>query len=457
MLTPQSDLSLRVWVLATEAAAETTFPSLVTDKDWDGGALEDFTSHHAFGWSRSTGSEPGWVLALSPEGSWIWNIGDGDARLDYQPTVGRQPVADGRWHCLGFTIEHATAEARLYYDGRCVAVYSLSGMKDCRGAIAPVVSATASCLLEDLVIESGAVWPATVIARAWEERTGGSVDDGMRKERVEDVGLLAWNIWHGGRRDGNSKGLEATITAIRNSGADIVVMQETYGSGAHIADGLGYCLYLRSSNLSILSRFPIRETYDLFQPFNFGGVCLELSPGQSLRVFSTWLHYLPDYGSLMQTQAAVTAAALLAAENETRASEAGQILIELAAMLKSSDETPVIVAGDFNSPSHLDWGQDTAPRHRDLVVEWPTSRMMQEAGFVDVFRRLHPDAAADPGYTWSPRFAQSWKDRIDYIYTHGAAQPVASRVIDQHQPRWPSDHAAVWAALRLPSVVEEQA
>ena len=37
-------------------------------------------------------------------------------------------------------------------------------------------------------------------------------------------------------------------------------MQETYGSGPIIADRLGYYLYLRSSNNSVLSRYPLVET-----------------------------------------------------------------------------------------------------------------------------------------------------------------------------------------------------
>jgi endonuclease/exonuclease/phosphatase family metal-dependent hydrolase len=109
----------------------------------------------------------------------------------------------------------------------------------------------------------------------------------------------------------------------------------------------------------------------------------------------------------------------------------------------------VIVAGDFNSPSHLDWRLDTATRHRGLVVDWPVSLFMQQAGFVDAYRTIHADAMAAPGFTWSPRFEDAWKDRIDFIYTHGEMTPLTAAVVDLHPPRWPSDHGAVSATLRL--------
>ena len=72
--------------------------------------------------------------------------------------------------------------------------------------------------------------------------------------------------------------LEPTIEAIRASGADVVTMQETYGSGAHIAAGLGFHYYLRSSNLSVMSRFPIVDVHRLGPAFRFGGVTIELRP-----------------------------------------------------------------------------------------------------------------------------------------------------------------------------------
>ena len=51
---------------------------------------------------------------------------------------------------------------------------------------------------------------------------------------------MTWNIWHGGREDGEKVGPQRVIEVIQESGADIVAMQETYGSGELISDALGF-------------------------------------------------------------------------------------------------------------------------------------------------------------------------------------------------------------------------
>ena len=106
---------------------------------------------------------------------------------------------------------------------------------------------------------------------------------------------MTWNIWHGGRRYGQHVGVQRVIETIKASQADVICMIETYGSGAIIADSLGFYFYLISSNLSIMSRYPIAETIEAFRPFNFGGAVVKLAHGQELVVMDTWLHYLPNY------------------------------------------------------------------------------------------------------------------------------------------------------------------
>ena len=51
-----------------------------------------------------------------------------------------------------------------------------------------------------------------------------------------------------------------------------------------------------------------------------------------------------------------------------------------AHLLGEADERPVIMAGDYNSPSHLDWTARAAHLRGDLAVEWPVSKRMAEAG-----------------------------------------------------------------------------
>ena len=436
--------TVSLWLCTTASSAD--IPALVSDKDWDTGNLTDVTSNHDLGMTRSSGSDKGWVVALGADGGWVWNVGDGESRLDFRPPPVGAGIADGVWHMLAFSIDPAAAEARLYRDGVNVAVYSLAGLKDVRSGAEPIVSTTvgAKDLQIDVQIEAFAETAEQIRSR-WSLRTGKSIGEALAEQPVDHLRVMAWNIWHGGRRDGDEAGLQATIEVIRSSGADVVAMQETYGSGAHIAAGLGFYYYLRSSNLSIMSRYPIRATHDLYEPFRLGGVTLELSPGQHLKLFSLWIHYLPDYGGRMKDSTTpVTVDQLLEEEMQTRGREIDEILSLLQHFVSDSDGTPLVVAGDFNSPSHLDWEHNTASLHRGLVVPWPVSRAMAKAGFVDAFRSIHTDVVDEPGYTWSPRFSQAWKDRIDYVYLHGSAlEPRAAKVRGYQEPQWPSDHAAV--------------
>lgn len=113
---------------------------------------------------------------------------------------------------------------------------------------------------------------------------------------------------------------------------------------------------------------------------------------------------------------------------------------------------PVIVGGDFNSGSHLDWTAAAArlPNHQDRVVAWPVSIAMEQAGFLDTFRVAHPDPTKVPGWTWSPEFPDSHQDRIDYVYIHGEHWSVQdAEILNSHPRGWPSDHAASLAVLRL--------
>ena len=104
----------------------------------------------------------------------------------------------------------------------------------------------------------------------------------------------------------------------------------------------------------------------------------------------------------------------------------------LPLILQATDtcRKPVLLAGDFNEPSHLDWTDATCGMwdHNGCVVPWDCSVRLYDAGFRDVYRVLHPDPATHPGFTypadnpatavekltWAPDADE--RDRIDFIY-----------------------------------------
>lgn len=433
--------TISLWV-RTSAAAD-HHPAIAANKDWNGGQIHDYTARDNYGHSRTSGQLPGWAIAQQPNGAWAWNLGDGERRLDYQPTA-RQRIDDGRWHLLAFSIDGARQQAHLYFDGQQVALYSLTGLEANYAAAPIAVESRAEDA--DFTLTNGVRFGAE-IAALYARRS--DLPPATYPTHATDAPfrVLTWNIWNGGREDGIDTGVERVVECIRSSGADIVAMQETYGSGPRIADALGYHLYVRSSNLSIISRYPAIEHHDHFKPSNLGGATLQLAPEQQLKLFSLWLHYLPDFCSNVQ-RADATPDRLVAAEHETRAGEMREILQQIQPHL--TDDMPLIVAGDFNSPSHLDWTQAASPLHCNLTVQWPVSKDMAEAGFLDAFRQIHPDPIAIPGRTWTPRSPQSWQDRIDYVYYRGARlRCLEAQVLDQHEVLWPSDHAAVLATFAL--------
>ncbi|VDL78036.1 unnamed protein product [Nippostrongylus brasiliensis] len=135
---------------------------------------------------------------------------------------------------------------------------------------------------------------------------------------------------------------------------------------------------------------------------------------------------------------------------------------KMTAWRRKSDIVPIIVAGDFNCPSHLDWTEAARKKHGGWQVTWPATKIMEEMGFIDSFRELHPDIEAEPGYTWSTcnKFNSQWdytipepQDRIDFIFYQGKIEPIRSytyagseplKPIPYHRDNdYPSDHFAL--------------
>lgn len=255
--------------------------------------------------------------------------------------------------------------------------------------------------------------------------------------------VMTWNIWHGGREDGDEIGPQRVLKVIRQSRADLVAMQETYGSGERIAKELGFHFLPRGTNVSIHSRYPIREDISVFEPFKCVGGLIELPAAQPLAFYSIWLPYGED----------IWRPGVRAKSTVERLQRACQVsaddLKKIVAAIEKRLEAPryegidIVIAGDFNSMSHLDY-IPAARKQYGRVIDWRTSRMMTEAGFQDSYRQLNPTVDRRRDATWSPRFPDQQQDRIDFIYDRCQAwRAIDSRVVREHADRFPSDHAAV--------------
>lgn len=400
-------------------------------------------------------NKTGWKIGVQANGAWYWSTDDDKIHHDYYPTSGRQTIKDGRWHQLAFVYNAMKEEAWLYYDGINVAILYLPGLKktaaeklltggDIQGDIGEW--GTFNGCIDEVQLYETAVNPL-FIKRSYEKIFPGK---SVLTKKANNFSVMTYNIWHGGRETGKETGVNRIIDIIKSSGADIISMQETYGSGPVIADALGYYFYLRSSNLSIMSRYPIKVTVDGYEPFYNGGAIIDLTGNKKVLFFTNWLNYPFDYWDMLEKGRPIDKEDWLQQQENVNTKRLQDILDKVEPYLNRSDSIPVIFCGDFNAGSHLDWIESTKHLNKGYVMPFPNSLVMEKFGFKDSFRELHPDPLKERGITWSPAFTNAFKDRIDYIYYKGKnLKPVQSFIISSHPVKYPSDHAAVVTVFGL--------
>jgi endonuclease/exonuclease/phosphatase family metal-dependent hydrolase len=281
------------------------------------------------------------------------------------------------------------------------------------------------------------------------------------------IKVMTYNVWRafGRVNDGFQKGLESIV----KSEADIIALQEVNQAlAARLASELGWYHAVGSyAGIQIISRFPVLDSTNI----DFSLVAkIKLPYANNLSVWLANTHLDPHYyGPYAAELSGATAQSVLHEEHRSeRLPQIRYLLNGLQSLIAQSAETPVLLAGDFNVPSHLDWTAATAWKRNGVgKVIWPTSDAVIKAGFTDTYRYIHPDPVLSPGNTWSPVFkATEPQDRIDRIYWQGALlKPTASRTFTTEvettvgregsstapvlNNTWPSDHAAVITELTL--------
>lgn len=291
-----------------------------------------------------------------------------------------------------------------------------------------------------------------------------------KKTSQKELKVMVWNILRGGHDDYlPADGRPDIIQIIKDSKADVILMIETYGSAPMISEAIGYKYELISSNLCIYSRYPITKRIEYpeqISTFNFGGVEIDVD-GQKLALFDTWLHYLPD-ARLVPTEK--TEEEILNWEKEgTRDEEITKILKAINSYVTNTDSIPVIMGGDFNTHSHLDWTESTKNiyNHGGAVVNWNVSRAMTDIGFKDTFREIYPNPVKEIGTTWLSDVRENKEDtltfnrsdRIDYLYSKGitikdsefGVAPIAEEFTykGRKYDHFPSDHGFVVTTFEL--------
>lgn len=264
--------------------------------------------------------------------------------------------------------------------------------------------------------------------------------------------VLQWNIWHGGNHLGK-EGRERIIDLIKQSDADVITMQEGYGSQEMIANAIGFNLQTPApdDNLCLYSRYPMQKIAT-GNPFYSNPAIITLPSGKKVYMNACWLRYAyrPEYTCSyanygMDSRKWVAEDSLLALVDIRR-------LLENDLYPHVDASIPAIIGGDFNSCSHLDWTHKAAPIHFGYVAEeLPVSRYMLNEGFKDTFREINPDELERGEGTYAVIFGQSQTSRVDFIYSRGIKASFSKivRTMPEIDDVWPGDHAAVLTVFEL--------
>ncbi|MGG2459740.1 HAD-IA family hydrolase [Streptomyces sp. RGM 3693] len=307
---------------------------------------------------------------------------------------------------------------------------------------------------------------------------------GANEPLVRELKVMSWNLWFGGTkvRDHRDKQLRVLLEA----DVDLVGLQETHAqpsvegaplpSTRELAEALGWDYHQAGENLGILSRYPIVARHGSPDPDFYGGTGVTVrldsraNAPQDVVLWTAHLNYTP-YGPYDACFEQLPVADLV--EHEVSSGRLGQmqdILAAMAGQLTDRDTTPVLLVGDFNAPSHLDWTRATAPLHGGYgPVDWPVTKAAEDAGLRDSYRVAHPDPLREPGFTWSPVHdahedgsgRPEPQDRIDFVLYSGSRLDVRDATAyvngsnalfpDVAGNDWPSDHAAVLTTFALHS------
>ncbi|MFI9405142.1 endonuclease/exonuclease/phosphatase family protein [Nocardia sp. NPDC052316] len=322
-------------------------------------------------------------------------------------------------------------------------------------------------------------------------------DGGAREIRV-----LAFNTWHSGSKV--ARGTQLIADLIIETRASIALLSEATSATTDVAAELarrGYDFNAVSSHdTGILTVFPIEDSADLQWMVK---ARLNID-GRRLTAYSSHLEFrwyaanLPrgygpgvpapdefaEYNFDKMPGGPVTDPAVIQRVNA--ASGRPDVISAFLADAKTElgQGASVIMGGDLNEPSVLDWTTATAPMfdHNGVVLPWESTRRLHQAGFIDAYRSMYPDPATHPGLTWPSDNAEvdvaelAWapeadeRDRVDFVFANGAALTLTSvglvgprgsivrgtRQPEKTQdnfaaspPRWCSDHKGILAVYEL--------
>jgi endonuclease/exonuclease/phosphatase family metal-dependent hydrolase len=322
---------------------------------------------------------------------------------------------------------------------------------------------------------------------------------------IHELKVHQFNIWQEGTvvKDG----YQATVNEIAKVNADLVALSEVRNyNNVNFTEKLitslkkkGLLYYSgRADDTGLLSKFPIIEFLALYPVKDDHGsitkAVVKHSSGKEIAFYSAHLDYLNcayyavceyDPNNWSKLNAPLTDTTELRRINlASKRDEAIRTFIADAQRERAKGRE-IILGGDFNEPSHLDWIEENKNLydHHGVVFKWDVSTMLQKNGFKDTYRELFLNPITHPGFTypsanpdmpihkltWAPKTDE--RERIDFIYYHSSGNLklkesyihgpkgtiVRSKVVElknneKHllpQKIWPTDHKGVITLFEL--------
>jgi hypothetical protein len=246
---------------------------------------------------------------------------------------------------------------------------------------------------------------------------------------------------------------DQTVAAAEALDADVIAIEEAWGHIPRLAEAMDWPYY--DVRRQIVSKLPLIHASG--DPMEY--LYVEVAPGQVVALGN--VHLASGAYGPNRTRTGDSRHEVVTGERRLRVPQIAPYAEAIAKLGVTG--TPSFLAGDFNSPSQLDWTDATVDTRPQIVypVPWPVTELLAHLGFTDSYRQVHPDPLADPGLTWPsdrpPAKNGGWnpgkdapEDRIDYVQAIGPATAVASEVVGEEAVRpWPSDHRGLVSTFRV--------
>ena len=263
--------------------------------------------------------------------------------------------------------------------------------------------------------------------------------------------VLQWNVWQEGTMVPG--GYDAIVNEIVRLQPDFVTFSEvrnyhnTRFNDRIVASlkekGLNYYSFY-TYDTGLLSKHPITDSLTVFPENGDHGSIYKLTSsvdGHKVAVYTAHLDYLDcayynvrgyDGSSWKEIPIPTTVEEVLKVNVASQRDDAIKMFIA-EAKKDIANGYSVIVGGDFNEPSHLDWIEENKNLydHNGLVIPWTVTTLLEKDGFIDTYRHIYPNPLTHPGFTypadnplkepakltWAPKADE--RDRIDFIFYQG--------------------------------------